>query len=437
MRRYLCFPLTLFLLLCGCVGAEGLMQAPRPATQYMDLQEQLDALLAAGYVYSAPTSGDHRQAVLMADLTGDGTEVAVVFLRGETDNLLAVFLPSEGEFTALPPVAENVESVHSVVFSDLDGDGRQEIIVGWQVSGLRTISVYAVGSGGLTEIFTRRFSAYTVYDIEGTGVPSLLLIQVDSAEQVVEMVSTRDGDLGITGTAYLSRGAEAVLRIRTSPLLDGPPGLLVTSQYQTSSEVTDVLTFRDGGLVNISANLETGNSDASVRQREIYATDVNGDGVYDLPRMVELPRHPGEDETSDPFYEIRWSSYYSSGLLEETARTYYSFANNWYILLPEQWPELYAVRRSQTSAQTVTQAVNTFSILTEEGPIDFLRIYHISYPAGSRPSAGNRTVLVEQDSLVMMAEAMPLEGDLSRFNVSEKELADGLFRLIPPDWRGF
>ena len=404
------------------------MQAPRPAVQYQHLQSQIDALLAGGYTYSAPASGDHRQAVLMADLTGDGREEAIVFLRGESENLLTVFLPGDGEFTALPPVVENAESVHSVVFCDLSGDGKQEIAVGWQAGALRMLSVYALESGGLTELFTRRFSAYIVYDIEEEGTPALLIVQVDSAEQVVEMVSAANGELAVTGTAHLSRGAEAVKRIRAGPLLDRRPGLLVTSQYQTSAgEITDVLTFRDGGLVNISANMETGVSDGLVRQREIFATDVNGDGVLNLPHPVELPGYPGDEEV---FYEIRWTAYDSSGLSAETARTYHNVGNNWYILLPEQWPGPYTVRRAQGPAQTVT----TFSDLSGDVPADFLRIYYITQPAGNRPPVRGRVVLAEQDNLFVLAEIVPPED--GRQIIHETELKEHLFRLIPPDWRG-
>jgi hypothetical protein len=426
-------------LLASCVGAEGLMQAPRAAVQYRNLQAQIDALLDSGYIYSAPVTGDHRQAVLTADLTGGGREDAVVFLRGETENLLAVFLQGDGEFTPLPPVSENAESVHSVVFADLDGDGGQEIVVGWQAGPLSFVSVYALDESGLIEIFSRRFSGYTVYDIEDTGVPALLLIQADPAEQVVEMVSFRDGELVITDQAYLSRGAETVLRIRTGPLLDGRPGLFVASRFpfeeQTWGEVTDVLTFRDGGLVNISANMETGISDALVRQVShpaLAAADIDNDGVLDLPRMVELERHPEDESGSDPFYEIRWTAYESGGLFTETARTYQSFIHNWYILLPEQWPEKYTVRREILSA---AQSVTIFSNISEgPEPIDFLKIYYLTQSASARPPVRNRTVLVEQDNLLVTAEIIPMRDDLEHYNISEQELKT-LFNMVPADWR--
>jgi hypothetical protein len=427
----MCLLPALLFLLSGCFGSEDLLRAPRPAVQYRNLQTQIDALLANGYTYSVPAAGDDRQAVLMADLTGDGREEAVVLLRSETESMLRVFLPGDGDFTALPPVTENAESVHSVVFYDINGDGRREIIVGWQVAGRRFLSVYAIDGDALAEIFSRPFSGYTVYNMEGEGAAALILVRVDSAEQVVETVAERGGELVLTGTAYLSRGAEAVRRIRTGPLSDGSPGLYVASQYQTSEEVTDVFAFREGGPVNITANMETGVSEALVRQISVAAADINGDGILDLPRPIRLPRRPGEDESADPYYEIRWSAYDSNGLSVETARTYHSV--NWYIVLPEQWPEHYAVRRSLVS---VSQSVTTFSILEGgDEPVDFLKVYYVTQAAGGQPPVHGRTVLDSQDNLLVTAEIIPLKDRLARHNVGEQELK-AMFHLITADWRG-
>jgi hypothetical protein len=419
-------------LLSGCFGYEDLMQAPRPALQHQRLQDHIDALLAAGYTYSYPLAGEHRQAILMTDLTGNGLDDAVVFLRrGETESLLTVFSPSGGDFVSLPPIYEDAESIHSVSFHDISGSGLPEIIVGWQVGALRYLSVYSLEEGGLTEIFTSAYSGYTIFDIEGSGTDSLLLIQIDSDRQTVEMVTNRNGELAVTDAAALSLGAEAVRRVFTGSLRDERPGMFITSQYQTSiGEVTDVFTFRDGSLVNISVNMETGVSDMLVRHRAIPAADIGGDGVFKIPRQVELPRHP-DDLTGETFYELRWNAYESGGLSVETARTYHSAHHNWYILLPEQWPETYTVRRVTSGAQAIT----TFSLFKDGGETeDFLIIYYLFQSAANRPQFRDRTVLAEQTNLLVTAEIIPLRDEQTPFSMTEQELKE-LFHLNPMEWR--
>jgi hypothetical protein len=426
--------------LSGCFDYEDLMQAPRPALQYQRLQEQIDALLADGYSYNHPLTGDHRNAILMADLNGDGVDEAVVFLRsGETESLLTVFFQGNGDFAPIPAIAENAEAVHSVSFGDLTNDGNLDIIVGWQVGSFRFLSVYTLEGDNLIELFSRPFTSYTVYDMEGSGTYALLLVQIDSERQIVEVVMSDNGELSVAGTAALSRGTEAVRRLRGTPLLDGRPGLLVTSQYRADDdsppgEVTDIFTFREGALVNISVNMETGISDMLVRDREIPAEDINGDGILNLPRQIELPRHPETpDSNGEIFYEIRWNAYESGGLSIETARTYHSARNNWYILLPEQWPGQYTVRHHTANSEAVT----TFSAYTHEGEWkDFLKIFFNPQPSANRPVVRGRTLLEEQNNLLVTAEIIPLREGPTQFEMSEQELKS-IFKLIPAEWRGF
>jgi hypothetical protein len=420
-------------LLSGCFGSEDLMRAPRPAVQYQRLEAQIDTLLAEDYIYSVPLSGENRSAVMMTDLTGDGTEDAVVLLRNETEHILAVFLSASGDFTPLPPVHENAESVHSIIFGDINGDGQQEIIIGWQVASLRFLSVYTIDEDSLVEVFTRRFSGFFLYDIEDTGIQSLLVVYTDPEESLAELVAERDGEYIVASSAPLSRGAEVMRRTRTGPLLDGKPALYVTSQYQPvpGGVVTDVLTFHEGNLVNISVDLQTGVSIRLVREWEIFANDIDGDGVLDLPSPRELPRHP-DAAASDPFFEIIWGAYYSTGFFEHTATAYHSFRDNWYLLLPEQWPERYTVRWDNISA---AQSVTIFSLLPDDGePIDFLRIYYNSQPSASRPPVRDRTILTEHDSFAVTAQLLPLRDGLEGHNITEEELKN-LFHLIPADWR--
>jgi hypothetical protein len=318
--------------------------------------------------------------------------------------------------------------VHSAVFRDLNGNGRQEIIVGWQVAGLRSLSVYTIEEdNSLAEVFSRPFSGYALYDIEDTGVPALLLIHADPEGSRVEMVSARDDEYTVVSTAFLSVGAEALRRIRTGPLLDGRPALYIASQFQSAAggEVTDVFTFQDGNLVNISARFDSGISDRLVRQEGIFATDINGDGVLDLPSPVELPFHP---DAADSFYEIHWGAYDSGGLFTHTARTYHNLRDNWYLLLPEQWlpADRYTVRRDNISA---SQSVTVFSVFGDT-PLDFLKIYHNNQPAASRAPVRNRAILAEQDNFLVSAEIIETEEQ----KISEDELKS-MFNLIPVDWR--
>lgn len=74
--------------LSGCAfnaSAEEMYTPPQLPAEYTELQTQIDAILAGGAEYAAPTSGTNIQSVQMVDLDGDAVEEAVAFfsqLRG-------------------------------------------------------------------------------------------------------------------------------------------------------------------------------------------------------------------------------------------------------------------------------------------------------------------------------------------------------------------
>ena len=75
--------LTLLLCLGGCSlqFGDGLLLLPKVPAEYVQLQQQLDTILANGASYAVAETGTNRQAVQLVDLNGDGTEEALAFLK--------------------------------------------------------------------------------------------------------------------------------------------------------------------------------------------------------------------------------------------------------------------------------------------------------------------------------------------------------------------
>ena len=65
---------------CGMDNSvEDLFTLPRIPDEYTGLNQQIEDLLANGYEYAPPTTGQNIQAVQMVDLNGDDVQEALVF----------------------------------------------------------------------------------------------------------------------------------------------------------------------------------------------------------------------------------------------------------------------------------------------------------------------------------------------------------------------
>ena len=156
--RALAAALALSAALSGCGGfhvefnPEALYTLPELPAKYTELNAQLSAILEDGAEYAAPASGSNIQPVQLTDLDGDGQQEAVAFFRkAEDEKPLKIYIFSaKGDRYERSAVIEGSgASVYSVVYSDLNGDGQTELIVGWRVNAeLQTLSVYALDAAG-------------------------------------------------------------------------------------------------------------------------------------------------------------------------------------------------------------------------------------------------------------------------------------------------
>ena len=140
---------------------EELYALPELPERYTALNKQLSAIQESGAEYAAPVSGSNIQPVQMVDLDGDGREEALAFFRqsdGEKPLKIYVFTDNGDSYAQTAVIEGSGLAVYSIAYSDMNGDGRMEIIVGWRVSmELQALAVYALEPDGARELMRTNY----------------------------------------------------------------------------------------------------------------------------------------------------------------------------------------------------------------------------------------------------------------------------------------
>ncbi len=419
----LCMLSCAALLLSGCApdpSDDTLYRLPKLPTEYESLETLIDALLAGGAEYAAPTSGSNLQSVQMVDLDGDGEEEAVAFFRrsGDEKPMKVYVFRSRGDSYEQYCVIEGTSnSIYSISYVDLDGDGWREILAGIRGDlDVQNLSAWSVAAGEPRQLLVTGYSRYAARDMDGDGRQELLVVRGDEENYAVSDCYVWDGaELALRSSLRLSGTVAELGRLTAGTLAGGESALFVTTVTEDGAAITDVLTVGDGALRNA-----TGAAGGSVRFLDLYPTDVNGDGVTEVPEPVPFPQ---SDPEGTVYYWIRWRQYDVSGGSEIVRETFQDTQSGWSLLLPEGWGENVTVSRSSGADGSSV----AFSRL--DGTEPFLTVYAFTgYNRTALASRAGRITLSRQAGVTYAADLREEAG-----MIGEQALRES-FGLIAAEW---
>lgn len=348
------------LTLAGCAltsPVEDLYKLPELPPEYRSLSLQIEAIQAQGAEYAAPTSGTNLQPVQLVDLDGDGVEEAVAFFRcGAEEKPLKIYIfkAEEDSYRQAAVIEGSGTAIHSIRYVDLNSDGRKELLVSWRVEtdaqavSVQAMGVYALENMEPVQLMVSPYARYEAVDFDGDGRMELVVLRGDGTEAGGSAADCYDWEgrgLRLVSTAKLSVTVAQLQGMQVGRLTDGSTAVFVTGLEAESQTVNDILVYQGKELRNIVLSSATGVSTEVFRVSSLQPMDIDGDGVTEIPMPIRLP---GDSESL--VWKIYWRSYSSLGEARSQAITYHDTANNWYLMIPEEWDWNFTVSPEGVSA---------------------------------------------------------------------------------------
>ena len=423
---------ALMLTLCGCMrSVEELYAPPRQSAEYYNLQNRIEQVLSTGAEYCAPVSGDRRQAVQLADLDSDGQEEAIVFFRTQGEKPLKIYIykQSDESYEEYAVIEGDGSAFASVDYRQIDTALGLELVVGRQVSDQvpQALSVYAMSEGHVTELLSVSCIRHTLTDLDANGLQDLLVFRADedAGLGLADYYSWTGADLELVGSADLSSALthDSIRRIVGGMMQPDTPAVFVANTYEESTIVTDVFILSDGEFKNVSALGENPGDAGRVRYRSVYAADVDGDGLIELPSTVRLPKLGGEDAPT--YNKIRWYNLRPDGSREYKRSTFHNYTDGWYIELLPAWEQALAVDYVRDPQQL--PCYRFFRLEGDSARERFVVYAFSGADARSLAESDGRFVLGEKGDVVYA-------GQIYGEGVTREQLIQA-FHFISTDWK--
>ena len=416
-KRLVFLSLILVALLSGCFfrSADDLYTIPQPPRDYKALQVNLSDVITSGGEYAAPLSGELIQSVQLQDLDGDGVQEAIAFFRFPSDEKpmkIYIFRQTGNGYDTAAIIELAGTAINCVDYVQMDDDTCKEIVVSWQMyDKLHTLAVFSLGLGKdqVEELMRTDYESYKLCDLDQDNQQELVVFRTPvGGKPQAEFYDYQDV-LTKTGAAALSNGITSVADggVRAGYLMDWVPALFAVSSYGENGTITDVFLCRNGRLVNVTLEEESGESRETIRfYTAIGGADINNDGIMELPQPVPLMDYR-INTASVNFWLIRWRQFDAQGKPHPIFTTYHNERDGWYFILPDFLGESLTLTR--TDLPGGGERGVTFSYWAGDenvAPKPFLTIYKLAGTNRvSRASLPDRFVLFPEEGLEGADEA--------------------------------
>lgn len=346
--------LILLLSFSGCnfasVDITDLIRPPKLTGEQQDLQAALEKQIGTKYLLKYPLGGQnqYRTAFILHDIDGDGQDEAFALYCPQGENAgthIMVFKKSQGEWKKLCDISGDGNEVESIDFGDYYGDGKDSLTVGWTLVSDSDygLGVYNIGVGkyGYTKVYSDSFTDMAIVNIDNNKTDDMLLFNLDPGTQSskARLITYNKGRLHEVSHAILDSTVSSYAGVYITNIGGNSKGVLLDGYKGAHSMVTELITWKNGALYTPYYDKTQNAVTSTLRNVTIKCTDIDNDGVYEIPFPVEMPGY--EDKPYDSkIWLVRWYPTDGSSIIDEKKFKFscvMNFSEGYYFITPPSW----------------------------------------------------------------------------------------------------
>ncbi len=302
---------------CGCAfvdNTDDMVSPPELTGEMSPIADALYAVAGKNCDLKYPTAGNHRSAIVLEDINGDSVFEAFAFYSTSDDEMttmhINVICQQSGKWVSVADQTIVATGVEMVDFCDLNDDGVEEIIIGWDVNGNseKQLSVFALNESSLTQVLLQAYTSFLCCDLDNNGTYEIFVHLLNAAEKSNKAIIYNYNESGMAQTAgcMMDGSVKSASDPVLSVLSNGQKAIYI-DEIKGVGSVTEVLYISKGELVNpLLDSVNSFENISTYRAAAIETGDINRDGILEIPVASELPNAVSDGEK---LYYTNWCSF--------------------------------------------------------------------------------------------------------------------------------
>ncbi len=359
--------LVLSVLLSGCsfagLDAQTLMKPPKPTGEKADIHNLLLSKAGDKMTLKYPRSGSYRSAIITHDISGDSSEEAMaIYQKGDDDTsgTNIMFMKKDGKWADMGFFNNPAAQVDKVCFGDLNGDGKDEVIVGWgsSLNNTSTICVYYYKGGRMNELkLDQSYTEMAVMDFDGDSKDEIFTANVSVGDQpaLARLYSIKNNVAEMIGSCRLDSGVTKYTSVQTGLINERQNGIILDGMKSANALVTELLYWDKQSKILKSPFYDSAaqNANSTLRNTSVVSKDINGDKIIEVPIVNLMPGYSGTT-ADDAAYLTNWHRYDTqNSTFVRVMSMVIDYSDGYWFLVPDMWRGKITTK-TDTATRTIT-----------------------------------------------------------------------------------
>lgn len=346
-------------LLSGCAVIPAditeLESLPKLTPEQQAIESALQAKVGNRFILRYPLEGNNRSAFVLRPGEGKSPDEAYAFYspNSTTGPYIAYLAKVNGKWKDLGSISSAGSDIDRVDFDDFDGDGTDEIAVGWRSFDTNNL-VLMVYTKTQDNRFTTQtlgnFTKLVIADLTGDRRPDILKLKLDATEKqaTASLIASQDGKLREVAATTTDGTVTGYTGVYSARLTDGTPAVLVDGEKAGRKLSTELLYYKNGALHSPFYEQSQNAVTSTLRSDAYPCSDLDQDGNFEIPVLETLPHAALKKGQSAPIL-ADWSDYnVQKKSLVTKYSDYMDYTDRFCVRYPSVWKR----------AVTVTQPEN-------------------------------------------------------------------------------
>lgn len=321
--------LVLILSLSGCsvvnFEAGDLMTPPKSSGGQAEIQKLIEASAGGDFTLVFPLSGERRSSIIIDDIDGDSLEeAAALYTVGDGVTRLLFSKKENGSFAAAAEAYIPCDRIDRIDFSDVDGDGEKEVLVGYQNGSalLKSLAVFDLGENVTSFDTPDAYAELVIGDFDRDGADDVLALvtALGTSAAKARLLSFGENGFFEKSACELDSSASSVESVRFGLISEDAFGAAVDASTAEGIYTTQIVCYDASKKALLNPLYVYSGYALTFREAAVFSRDEDGDGVLEIPLLSDV-ENPGSGVLGETVKKISWESYDFSRMAPVTKKT--------------------------------------------------------------------------------------------------------------------